>query len=74
MTVHSDQKADGTGVWQDGVWQVIITHPLIGANENQPHLQPGDETVIAFAVWDGGHQEVGARKAWSNWVPLRLAR
>ncbi len=74
MTVHSDQKADGRGVWRDGVWRVIITHPLTGMNENQPSLTPGDETVIAFAVWDGSNQEVGARKAWSNWVPLRLAR
>lgn len=74
MTGRADQKADGKGVWRDGAWQVIITHPLIGVNENQSRLQPGDETVIAFAVWDGGNQEVGARKAWSNWVPLRLAR
>jgi len=35
-------------------------------------LSPGDETVAAFAVWEGGHREVGARKAWSDWVPLTL--
>lgn len=74
MTVHSDQKADGKGVWRDGVWRVVISHPLVGGSENQPRLSPGDETVIAFAVWDGGNREVGARKAWSNWIPFRLAR
>lgn len=74
MTVHSDQKADGKGEWRDGAWRVVITHPLVGVNENQPRLQPGDETVIAFAVWDGGNREVGARKAWSNWIPFRLAK
>lgn len=74
MTVHSDQKAGGKGVWKDGTWQVVITHLLTGTSENQPRLSPGDETAIAFAVWDGGNQEVGARKAWSNWIPLTLAR
>lgn len=74
MTVHPDQKADGKGEWRDGAWRVVITHPLVGVNENQPRLQPGDETVIAFAVWDGGNREVGARKAWSNWIPFRLAK
>lgn len=74
MTVHSDQKADGKGEWRDGVWRVVITHPLVGANENQPHLSPGDETAIAFAVWDGGNHEVGSRKSWSDWIPLRLAK
>ncbi|MCZ7626075.1 MAG: hypothetical protein C3F12_12385 [Candidatus Methylomirabilota bacterium] len=74
MTVHSDQKADGKGEWRDGVWRVVITHPLVGANENQPRLSPGNETAIAFAVWDGGNHEVGSRKSWSDWIPLRLAK
>lgn len=74
MTIHADQKADGKGEWRGGAWRVVITHPLVGGNENQPRLSPGDETVIAFAVWDGGNHEVGARKAWSTWVPFRLAK
>jgi hypothetical protein len=39
---------------------------------NDPTLAPGSETLAAFAVWEGGAHEVGARKAWSNWVPLKL--
>ncbi|MDE2180395.1 MAG: hypothetical protein KGJ40_06060 [candidate division NC10 bacterium] len=74
MTVYPDQKADGKGEWRDGVWRVVITHPLVDGNENQPRLPPGGETVIAFAVWDGDNHEVGARKAWSNWIPFRLAK
>jgi hypothetical protein len=41
---------------------------------NAPRLAPGDRTVVAFAVWDGGGHEVGARKAWGSWVPLVIAR
>jgi len=73
MTVEADgQDADGKGVWRDGVWRVVIVHPLLGNSQNDIHLAPGAESVAAFAVWDGGHREVGSRKAWSNWVPLKL--
>ncbi|MFO1352422.1 MAG: ethylbenzene dehydrogenase-related protein [Gammaproteobacteria bacterium] len=67
-----DQQTEGRGVWKDGVWRVVITHPLTSLR-NDIHFQPGMETVAAFAVWDGGNREVGARKAWSMWVPFRLA-
>lgn len=74
MTAEPDQHSDGKGVWRDGVWRVVITHPLVSASEDQLRLPPGDETVIAFAVWDGANREVGARKARSTWIPFRLAR
>ena len=74
MTVEPDgQDADGRGVWEDGTWRVVIAHPMTTAlSENDIHLVPGEESIAAFAVWDGGSREVGSRKAWSNWVPLRL--
>jgi hypothetical protein len=30
--------------------------------------------VAAFAVWEGGNREVGARKAWSAWIPVVVTR
>jgi DMSO reductase family type II enzyme heme b subunit len=74
MTVKPDQHAFGKGVWKDGVWRVVITRPMASDDANAPRLGPGDRTVAAFAVWDGGNREVGARKAWAPWVPLVLAR
>lgn len=75
MTVEPDQDADGRGVWENGVWCVVIVHPMATtSSENDIHLFPGDESVAAFAVWDGGHREVGSRKAWSNWAPVRLQK
>ena len=76
MTVEPDgQDADGRGVWEDGTWRVVITHPMATAfSENDIHLFPGEDSIVAFAVWDGGHREVGSRKAWSNWVPLRVQK
>lgn len=72
LTVLPEQHADGKGVWADGRWRVVITHPLAAGNANAPTLRPGAQWLAAFAVWDGGSKEVGARKAWSNWVQLLL--
>lgn len=72
LTVKPEQHADGKGVWDKGRWRVTIAHPLASGDANDPQLAPGAETVAAFAVWEGGAREVGARKAWSNWVPLRI--
>lgn len=74
MTVKPDQEADGRGEWRDGVWMVVITLPLATGTPNTPRLAPGASTLAAFAVWDGGSGERGSRKAWSNWLPLKLAR
>jgi DMSO reductase family type II enzyme heme b subunit len=74
MTVKPDQHALGSGVWRDGTWRVVITRPLVSDDRNAPQLVPGVRTVVAFAVWEGGNQEVGSRKAWASWTPLVIAR
>jgi Ethylbenzene dehydrogenase len=70
MTVKPDQHALGKGIWKDGTWRVVITRPLVSDDVNAPRLVVGDRTVVAFAAWEGGNREVGARKSWSPWVPL----
>jgi hypothetical protein len=72
MTVKPEQHADGKGLWSQGRWRVVIAHPLASGDANDPQLAAGDETVAAFAVWEGGTREVGSRKAWSNWVPVKF--
>jgi len=74
MTVKPDQHALGKGLWKGGAWRVVITRPLVSDDVNAPRLTPGLKTFAAFAVWEGGNREVGARKAWSSWVPLVVAR
>jgi DMSO reductase family type II enzyme heme b subunit len=74
MTVKPDQHALGKGVWKDGTWRVVITRPMVSDDVNAPRLLPGDRTVAAFAVWDGGNREVGARKAWASWLPFVIQR
>ncbi|HJX16674.1 MAG TPA: ethylbenzene dehydrogenase-related protein [Acidiferrobacterales bacterium] len=71
MTVKLEQRAEAKGLWQDGRWRVVISYPFSGG-DNDPKLAVGAETVAAFAVWEGGAREVGSRKAWSNWLPLKI--
>jgi DMSO reductase family type II enzyme heme b subunit len=65
-TVKGMQHANGRGVWRDGIWRVAITRPLEPMGTWDPDLVPPTETALAFAVWDGSANEVGARKAWSR--------
>lgn len=74
MTVKPDQHALAKGVWKDGTWRVVIARPMVSDDVNAPRLLPGDQSFAAFAVWDGGNREVGARKAWTSWVPLGIQR
>lgn len=72
MTVKPEQHADGRGVWRDGMWRVVVTHRMKRA-ENDPDLAPGGKSLAAFAVWDGGSNEVGGRKSWANWVAVQVS-
>ena len=73
MTVKPDQHALGKGVWKDGAWSVVVTRPMVSDDVNAPRLLPGDRAVVSFAVWEGGHREVGSRKSWAPWTPLVIA-
>ncbi len=72
LTVKPEQHADGRGVWKNGRWSVVISRPFSTGTVHDPAIAPGSETMAAFAVWEGGAREVGARKAWSSWTPLRI--
>jgi hypothetical protein len=49
-------------------WSVVLSRPL------PTGLDPGRRTQVAFAVWQGAHQEAGARKMRTVWVPLAIER
>ncbi len=74
LTVKSQQQSDGRGVWRDGQWTVVITLPMNSQSPDSPKLTSALKTVVAFAVWEGGHREVGSRKSWSDWTPIELAK
>ena len=47
-------------------WSVVIVRPL------PTGLGPATRTQVAFAVWEGSHDEAGARKMRSGWAPLSI--
>lgn len=60
------QVSSGKGVRTEDGWRVVIVRPL------PSWLQPGMRSQVAFAVWDGAHEEVGSRKMRSVWIPLSV--
>lgn len=63
----------GRGVWKDGRWTVIIERALAADDPLTAMLQPGTTAVAAFAAWDGSAGNVGGRKHWCNWIPLKVS-
>jgi DMSO reductase family type II enzyme heme b subunit len=59
-----ETRADGRGVRTGQGWAVVLARPLPAG------VAPGARTQVAFAVWDGERQEVGARKMRTGWIPL----
>lgn len=58
--------SNGTGKRTETGWSVELTRPL------PQGLGAGERSQVAFAVWDGAHEDVGARKMRSLWIPIGL--
>lgn len=58
--------SNGRGVRTPTGWAVVITRRLPAG------LAPGARTQVAFAVWEGAHEEAGARKMRTGWTPFAL--
>ena len=66
LRLSDKSTSSGTGKRAKDGWTVLLSRPL------PQGLQAGSRTQVAFAVWEGSHQEVGARKMRTAWVPLAL--
>jgi hypothetical protein len=58
--------SEGQGSHDGQGWSVVITRPL------PEGMAAGGTTQVAFAVWQGEKQEVGARKMRTPWIPLQI--
>ena len=62
-------EAVGKGNWKNKEWTVYIARPLTSKGGSK--LVPGQKNNVAFAVWQGGKNEVGSRKAVTMmWTPV----
>jgi hypothetical protein len=64
----AETRSEGRGVHDEHGWNVVLSRPLPAG------LDPGRRTQVAFAVWQGAHQEAGSRKMRSVWLPLTIER
>jgi hypothetical protein len=71
-TTRTQQGVIGRGVWQDGRWRVVFSRPLATSDAEAVQFAPGGKAYVAFAVWDGANQEVGARKQLSADVTMTI--
>lgn len=74
LTHQPQSDSYGGGIWNNGKWTVVLVHKMKTNDPTDPLLQPGDKTVVAFAVWEGSSLNVGARKNYAPWVPLVLEK
>jgi hypothetical protein len=72
LTTHEQAAIEGQGVWEDGVWSVVFTRELTAAAADLASFEAGSEVTVAFAIWNGSNEEVGARKQLSSFVTLGL--
>ncbi|MBI5363231.1 MAG: hypothetical protein HZA53_08635 [Planctomycetes bacterium] len=56
----------GSGKRSQKGWSVVITRNVPAG------LAPGKRTQAAFAVWQGAHEESGARKMRTGWTPVLM--
>jgi hypothetical protein len=62
----AELKSSGHGERTPSGWSVVISRPLpTGLSANAP-------TQVAFAVWRGDQQEVGAKKMRTGWITLAV--
>lgn len=68
---RQSQTVAGAGQWADGRWRVVFVRSMaadevVAADLTRPQLS------LAFAVWNGARQEVGARKQLSTYIGVEV--
>jgi mono/diheme cytochrome c family protein len=73
--VPQSQLVRAHGAWADGRWTVVMTRALsVPSGDDGVSLQAGDRASVAFAVWDGSHQDRDGQKLITIWQDLELEK
>ncbi len=68
----TSQNVVGRGEWANGTWRVVFSRSLSAGDPDTADLSARKDVPVAFAVWDGADQQVGARKQLSSFFTLSL--
>ena len=72
LTTEDHQDAIGRGVWQNGIWKVVIARPFATGDSDDAQFAQGITKPVAFAVWDGGNRERDGTKSVSSWLTMSV--
>jgi hypothetical protein len=67
-------EISGNGVWEDGIWRVVLKRSMFTKGTYDVELNPGRVEATAFAVWDGEKKERDGMKAVSSWVQMLIEK
>ncbi len=72
LTPHDKQQASGRGVHRSGRWSVVIALPMSSGDPTKAEVKAGETRKVAFAVWNGGEHQRGARKQYADWTTIEV--
>jgi len=70
---RADQKVFGVGAYATGSYRVMFRRGLDAGGQDSVHLQPGRQTPVAFAVWNGSAGDRDGKKSVTIWQELYIA-
>jgi hypothetical protein len=75
LTSQEHQDAFGSASWQDGRWTIVIAKLLKTEDPNDTQLEPGSDTFINFAAWNGAEEDRNGQKSVSlRWHPIIIEK
>lgn len=71
----TSQIVQAHGDWKDGRWTVVMTRPLeVKSPYEGVSLETGAQASIAFAIWDGSHQDRNGQKSITFWQDVEIEK
>jgi DMSO reductase family type II enzyme heme b subunit len=71
----TSQIVQAQGDWTNQRWSVVMTRPMaVASAEDGISLEAGSQASIAFAVWDGSHQDRNGQKSITIWQDLEIEK
>jgi hypothetical protein len=72
LTHQPDSALIARGVWQDGRWHVVFARPMQTNDPADYQFTPGGRNTVAFAIWQGGDENVGGKHQQTQWVVFEV--
>lgn len=72
-SVLPSRSAKSFAKWEANTWRIVVIRPL--STQAGSVLNSNKSNFAAFAIWQGGKEEVGSRKSVTmTWSPLRILK